>query len=72
MRKATKMPEGNYLRKARTNVSLSNDCRLMLQDLAKNKGVSSCGVIELAVREMYEAIFGKGKRPESKPVIRGE
>ena len=65
-----RMPEGNYLQKARTNVSLSDDCRRMLRDLAQNKGVSACGVIELAVREMYEDIYGKGARPEDSKTAR--
>lgn len=64
MPKQVRMPEGNYLRKARFNASLSNDCRMMMQELSAYKGVNACDVIELAVREMYETIYGKGKRPE--------
>ena len=58
------MSEGNYLRKARKNYFISAMAVKMLEDLSMDKGVNHSGIIELAVRDMYEKRFGDGCRPE--------
>lgn len=57
------MLEGNFLRRQRQNVSISADGRLMMAELAHHEGLSGSGVIEQAIRRMYEDRFGKGSRP---------
>ena len=60
---------GNYLRKTRVNFYLSADARRMLHELSLRRGVSHTAIIELAVRDMYDALM-LGKPPEVERVKR--
>jgi hypothetical protein len=61
------MSEGNYLRKARKNFFISADCIEMMEDLSRYEGLNHSGVIEQAVRAMFEKRMGPRPKPD-KPV----
>lgn len=58
-------PEGNVLRKGRKNYYLSNDCNRYVEEIGAREGLNESAVIEVAVRRLYEVVFGP--RPSSPP-----
>jgi len=65
MHKMTRMPEGNYLRKAKTNVSLSDKCRKRIAIMEKDFGLSGSGIIEISVMEKFERRYGENIDPDA-------
>ena len=50
--------EGNYLQKSRRNFFISNRCWDLLHQISLEMGLSHSGCLELAVREMYQRMYG--------------
>lgn len=64
------MPSGNWQRKKRKNLYVTEDGEQMMLELCVKMGLNDGGVFETAIRELYKRVFGRELEGAEVPDLR--